>query len=229
MSNLEAPMMDTTFAIIDLIEKKELKSGDKLPSIGELAKMWGCNHSQVRTGLIIVSALGLIETHPRSGSFVRTPDNQEIEKIFTLLVRLTLGRENPVLLNLYELKCMIDEEIFRVAATNRNDTEVVILQEVLTKQRDAIDSARDFVRLDEDFHVRVAEIARNPLLTRLLELVQAMVRSDRIARQTREMRDAIINEHQELYFAIRDQDVDRATELGYHHANRRRWQMLQSV
>ncbi len=226
--------IDALLSIIDFIEEKRLSPGDKLPSIGGFAAMWGISYSQVRTGLIVADALGVVEVHPRAGSFVKTPDDKRdryIEKIFSLLFRVTVKREKSSMLDLWEIKSMIDSEIFYVAAGNRNETELVRLQEVLVKQESSIHDTRPFVEADETFHLRVAEIARNPLLTQMLHVVQVMLRSERLANVEVNVkkRKAIVDEHYQLFDAIRRKDQENIREIAYAHSNRPKWELLDRV
>ena len=218
---------DTSLVIVDYIKANGLIPGDKLPSIEDFANMFGCNFSQVRTGLIVLSALGLISLHPRAGSFVKKPDGTQIEKIFSLLLKLSTDQEKRSILNVYELKTILDSEIFQVAAKNRNESEIVMLHELLLQQEKDLHDAERFVRWDELFHLRVAEIARNPLLTTLLDLVQSMIRADRVNRQsTDDIRQVILEDHYTLLDAIKKGDEDLAWREAYRHSNRRKQELL---
>jgi DNA-binding GntR family transcriptional regulator len=48
----------------------ELKSGDKLPSIAELAAQYECGETAVKQALGILTELGITEGHQGRGTFV---------------------------------------------------------------------------------------------------------------------------------------------------------------
>ena len=48
----------------------ELRPGDKLPTMGEMATQYGCSETPVKQAIRILEALGYVETHPGKGMYV---------------------------------------------------------------------------------------------------------------------------------------------------------------
>ena len=104
------------FDIISYIVDNGFKPGDKLPSIRTLATQMQCSPSEVRSGLITCAALGIVQTHARAGSFLSQIDNKRVESLFSLLVKFGMDYSSPVIMDIYQLKTMLDAELFPLAA-----------------------------------------------------------------------------------------------------------------
>jgi len=199
------------------IVDNELPVGSKLPSIRELAALWVCNQSQVRTGLITLSALGVIEMHPRAGSFVKQLSPGDLDTLFVLFFRLgMLGKEADTL-NVYQVKSLLDKEVFHNAIKYRTDNDIYQLEENLARQEAWVEDCGMFVRADEEFHLRLAQIIRNPLIVFLLDAIQVMLRAYRSKNLTPEICRESYRSHVEILEAIKSQDEAQAERIAVLH------------
>jgi GntR family transcriptional regulator, transcriptional repressor for pyruvate dehydrogenase complex len=205
-------MLTNTIALklIEYILDNELSVGAKLPSIRELAGLWDCNQSQVRTGLITLSALGLIDMHPRAGSFVKQLAPDDLDNLFVLFFRLGMLGKDTDIANVYAVKSLLDKEIFLNAIKYRTEDDLFHLEENLALQVKVIDDCRAFMEADEAFHYRLAQIIRNPLIVYLLEAVQVMLRPYRNHNLTPGICRESYESHVKIYEAIRDQNSSDA-------------------
>ena len=207
--------------LIQHIVANNLGAGAKLPSIRELSLLFGCNPSQVRTGLIVLSAMGIVDMHSRAGSFVKKLSPEDLDTLFVLFFRLgMLGRQADIT-NLYEVKTLLDKEIFFSAVKYRTDRDLYELQMILDRQKDSINDTKGYVAADEAFHVRLAQIIRNPLVLFLLETIQGMIRPYRLDHFTAKIRNESYQDHLRVFEAIRDQDEAAARDLAVIHSRNR--------
>ena len=125
---------------------------------------------------------------------------------------------------------MVDSEIFPAAAKIRTEVELYQLSLILKKQQEAIDNLEGFIFCDEELHGYVAKITRNPLFVLLIEILQAMLRPDRIKNEnySLETRKEVLKDHEQLFQAIKDQDINLAREMARKHSNRRKIEILNS-
>ena len=65
-----------------------------------------------------------------------------------------MDHSNPILMDVYQLKTMLDAELFPLAAKYRTPEEVIELRQILDEQKAAINDARRFIELDEAFHMQ---------------------------------------------------------------------------
>jgi GntR family transcriptional regulator, rspAB operon transcriptional repressor len=169
--------------------------GRRLPEI-ELAADLGISRTPVRHALQLLIEDGLAEVGPRRRPVVTrcTPERlREVTRIRTALELLAV-----------EEACV---------ATSVDDLDPLHL--LLMRQRRAAKQGRvdDFIDLDEQFHVELAEVARLPVLSRYLHQLRGFVRLMRAGRVTSEEHMlAVVEEHQQLLEAIEARDSARARE-----------------
>jgi GntR family transcriptional regulator, rspAB operon transcriptional repressor len=108
----------------------------------------------------------------------------------------------------------------------RRACEVMALDEIdhlrllLLRQRRAATGGRedDFIELDEEFHLRIAEGARLPILVGFLGQLRGFVRVMRLG-TTRHARHLVqvVAEHEAIVEALEQRDHDAATAALLHH------------
>lgn len=210
------------FALVSFIREKKLKSGDKLPSIRTFSQEFDLSQSQVRSGLMRASALGLIKIVPRSGCYVADLGLSNLIGPFALLFEAMYTDEQPPLFDLYELKTTLEMGISKRVAKIRTIEDLADLKRIL----DLMDGATEhteMVRLDEIFHNKLAESSRNPLFFSLISVIHSMLRESRLHYldfvsefpQSRQ-------EHRQLYEAIKNKDDLLASDIAERHSNRRK-------
>ncbi len=209
--------------IIEYINENGLKAGDKLPSNIKLSEIFECSSSQVRTALIKLDSLGIIEIKPRSGCFVRALDLDLIVRLFSQYLHQAVEGSVPGLLFVYEVKTILDAELFLMATKTRTEFELYELNSILKKQRETINDIESFIVYDEMFHEKVAEITRNPMMAVLFKVLHAILRADRTANvdSTLEYREKVIAEHELLYQAIKEKNYEDAMLLARKHGGKR--------
>ena len=215
------------------MHEKKMKAGERLPAIREFAELVGCTPSEIRTGIISLSSIGLVEIRPRAGTFVKSLDNNIIQTLFGIYLQQGMGGTNQNILHVYDLKTIIEPEVLALASQVRTDIELLELRAILIEQRKAVDTAKtaEFIILDEKFHSKIAKITRNPLVSIIQDLLHAMLRPDRLSNpnNTEERFLAIIEDHVQLYEAIRNRDEESARALARKHSNRRKSELVSFV
>ncbi|MFA6507535.1 MAG: FCD domain-containing protein [Treponemataceae bacterium] len=212
---------DIAGKLIQHIVDNNLKAGSKLPSIREFATMWECNPSQVRTGLITLSAMGIVDMHSRAGSFVKQLSSGDMDTLFVLFFRLGMIGKHGDTINLYEVKRLLDKEIFCNAAKYRTDRDLIELELILERQRALLSDTKPFVLIDEEFHVRLAQIIRNPLIEFLIGAIQGMIRPYRLENFTPQICRESYDGHLRIFDAVRDHNEAEAEKLAVGHATLR--------
>ncbi|MDY0287199.1 MAG: FCD domain-containing protein [Sphaerochaeta sp.] len=228
--------MDTQEVVLEIfnfMHEKKMKAGERLPAIREFAELVGCTPSEIRTGIISLSSIGLVEIRPRAGTFVKSLDNNIIQTLFGIYLQQGMGGTNQNILHVYDLKTIIEPEVLALASQVRTDIELLELRAILIEQRKAVDTAKtaEFIILDEKFHSKIAKITRNPLVSIIQDLLHAMLRPDRLSNpnNTEERFLAIIEDHVQLYEAIRNRDEESARALARKHSNRRKSELVSFV
>lgn len=186
--------------IVEVIEKnildKKLRSGQKLPTEKELCEMFGVSRTALREALQMLSAKGLIRIRKGSGTYVTDFARMDASENPNLFLQLNFDKDYA--LHLVHTRQIIEPQIARLAARNRSDDNLELLEENLAKFSDPnIDSERHAL-LDLEFHQQIAEACQNPVLRLTMEpLFKLMPR----------MKTIIVSE-------VRHNDITQA--LAYH-------------
>ena len=98
-----------------LIDEGKLKAGDRLPSERELAETFRVSRSSVREAIKTLENERLVVTRPGSGTFLTTVN---VEAIISSLASL-LSRGKAALIDLFEMRCLVEPGIAALAAALR--------------------------------------------------------------------------------------------------------------
>lgn len=152
---------------MDLIRTGKLKAGERLPSEHGLVELLGVGRSSVREALKALEALGLV-TRRKEGSFVSEDFSMPA---LTKTLSLGLLAQELEIRHLYHARRMLETHLGELAAANITDEELDDLEALCaTMELTPDDQIAQHVRLDREFHRSIAELAGNPVLTRLWEV-----------------------------------------------------------
>ena len=160
----------------------------------DLAARVGSSRTPVRQALQLLLQEGLVEVGPRRQVIVRGVTPELRDEI--LLVRESL-----------------EGVAVRRACEVMTVEEIDYLRLLLMRQRRAAETEGEgsFIDLDEEFHLRIAEGARLPLLHRFLSQIRGFVRLMRVqARRDPSHMLEVLAEHEEIVDALERRDVDAA-------------------
>ncbi len=189
--------------IRDGILRGELPAGSVLAE-GEIAEALGNSRTPVRHALGLLFQEGLVEVGPRRQLIVRgfTPEHR------TELLVLREALEDVAIRRACEVMAMEDIDYLRL---------------LLMRQRRAANEGRedDFIELDEQFHLKIAEGARLPILVRFLGQLRGFVRVMRLGtvRHPRHLVQ-VLAEHEAIVDALERRDVDAATAALIQHLHK---------
>ena len=160
----------------------------------DLAARVGSSRTPVRQALQLLLQEGLVEVGPRRQVIVRGVTPELRDEI--LLVREAL-----------------EGVAVRRACEVMTVEEIDYLRLLLMRQRRAAETEGEdrFIDLDEEFHLRIAEGARLPLLHRFLSQIRGFVRLMRVqARRDPSHMLEVLAEHEGIVDALERRDVDAA-------------------
>jgi len=153
--------------LIDAIKRGDFPVGTKLPSEAALAEQMGVSRPSVREGLSALAAVGLIESKPGNGNFVRN-GTSPVD---------TIGREAVLILEsesscleIMEARGLLEPPIAALAAEKRTAEDLGQLRVICEKlERLAKQGKFDpYFDTDEEFHLALVDAAGNSLLASVL-------------------------------------------------------------
>jgi GntR family transcriptional repressor for pyruvate dehydrogenase complex len=138
-----------------------LREGDRLPSEAALAQQAGVSRSTVREALRTLQESGLIERASPKVMVVRT---QSADDSAYRELKHALRRRRVTFRHLVEALLSIEPELTRLAAERADAGDVQVLRDLVDAQHIAIADFAEWSRLDEEFHLTIAELSANPAL-----------------------------------------------------------------
>jgi DNA-binding FadR family transcriptional regulator len=211
-------------AMTEQIRSGRLKAGDKLPTEAAIMKDFGVSRTVVREAISRLQASGWVDTRHGIGTFVLQQSNHPSFRISA--EHMGTLREVIALL---EFRISIETEAAALAAVRRTPENLTELQSALLEFNSAIDQGRDAVTADHRFHQEIARATQNHHFTDLMNSLGAgVIPRARISSilSTDPERVSYLKrvnqEHESIYNAIADQDVEAArAAMRTHLANSR--------
>jgi GntR family transcriptional repressor for pyruvate dehydrogenase complex len=138
----------------------QLSPGDRLPSETRLAQSEDVSRSTVREALRTLQEAGYVERASPRIMVVRPHDDEPTRRELTRALR----RHNLTFDRLHEALLVLDPELSRLAAQRAVPSDLDELAQNLSAQERALRDFDEWNRLDQEFHLIVAEIADNAAL-----------------------------------------------------------------
>lgn len=209
-------------AIYEMIRSGQLKPGDKLDSVQQLAENFQVGRSAIREALTSLRAMGLVEMKQGEGTYVKEFEKDQIT--FPLSTAILMNKED--IAELVEVRKIIESGTAAAAAKKRTEAHLSMMEAALEAMLEAKGDGELGETADFQFHLALAEAAQNHLLMNLMNHV-----SDLMVETMRETRkvwlfskettiEQLYNEHLAIYEAVKAQDAEAArTKMLIHLEN----------
>ncbi len=152
----------------DLIRRREIGAGQRLPSERDLARQLGVSRPVVREAMIALEIAGLVDIKTGSGIYVRNAVSQSIRPALTFDV-------GPSPFEVIAVRKMLEPEVAFVAASSRSAIDLDRIGEALELMKRSIDTRSDFTAADRLFHTRIATATRNTVLISIVDQLWAHI------------------------------------------------------
>ncbi|HQQ71660.1 MAG TPA: GntR family transcriptional regulator [Alicycliphilus sp.] len=194
----------------DMAIAYQFKPGERLSEI-ELAERLGVSRTPVREALTRLVTEGFLL--PATRGYMRRP----------LEVQETL--------DLYEARVAIERECLRLAIARATDAQMEEARAYLEESRrvPAGTPVQRLVELDEGFHMRMADMAGNSELRRMLLSLNERIRFIRWLDMENVGRDSTQHEHQDILQALCTRDAALSERLLSAHIALRRDQIVDAI
>ena len=201
-------------AILHMIQTGQLKPGDKLDSVQQLAENFQVGRAAIREALTALRAMGLIEMKQGEGTYVREFDPAMLS--FPISAALLMNKEDVA--HLLEVRKLLEVGAAGLAARKRTEEDLRAMQSALAQMREVIGDEELGEKADFLFHMAIAEATKNPLLVSLMNNVSGMMMET--MRETRRIwlfakqttTEQLLEDHIAIFEAIREQNIELAQE-----------------
>ncbi|MFP7253962.1 GntR family transcriptional regulator [Virgibacillus sp. 7505] len=198
--------------LLALIKNGDLKPGEKLASVTQLAENFNVGRSAIREALATLRAMGLVEMKQGEGTYVKAFEPEGI--VYPLQHVLLMSGEDRA--ELMEVRNILETGIAASAALNRSEEDLEQMEKALKEMKAYTGDPEKGEKADLAFHMIIARAANNKLLLRLMHHV-----SDLTAESMRETRqislfgedaapEELNKQHELILQAIRAKQPDRA-------------------
>ena len=201
--------------IANVIREHKLTAGERLPGEHELVEQLKVSRPVLREALARLQSMGLVDIQRGRGTFVGSATS--LANCVRLL-RSAVTISPQELRSYAELRSAIEVQSARQAAELATDDDIAELNALLKRLDDDELPYPEALELDFAFHRKLLDIAGNPLMRNLMEVIYEFVLTQ-MARTTPSPRDNQLGRrlHKAIVKAVRDHDPDAAATAMQQH------------
>jgi GntR family transcriptional regulator, sialic acid-inducible nan operon repressor len=205
----------------ELILGGEIAPGETLPSEHELMNRFGVGRPAVREALQSLHTMGLITISHGERSRVNELTPDAVLRQGDAIARMLLSSAPENLEELQQARALFELGMVRVGAARAGAADIAALRALIERQRSQLGDPAAFVRADIDFHVRIAALSGNRILSAVSQAMLGWLfrfHSDLLIWSGHE--EVTLAEHAEIVDAIEAGDVERAAAVMDAHLRR---------
>lgn len=148
------------------------KPGEKLPSENQLCETFGVSRVTVRAALQQLQILGMVETKHGGGTYVL--ELPAIIAINNLQPAILINRNHDII-TVLEYRKIIEKGTIGIAVEKLRDKDLEYLEDTYQTMLASVNDHTSFAQADFKFHLRIAEIANNPIINNLYHLINQIM------------------------------------------------------
>ena len=195
-----------------------IKEGDRLPTERELTESFGVSRNVVREAIAKLRFEGVLETRQGVGVFVLGTKSTSVLRIDAEILR-----DQSLMSSLFELRSIIEVEAAGLAAARRSRADLAAIKRALDAFYSG-EGSESATNADVEFHRSIVRATDNIYVVTFINFIWEHVRTS-IEKANQHVDYATRmsmtrKEHTAIYEAIKDRDVERASEsMRTHLAN----------
>lgn len=153
-------------AFKELLEKRELKPGDRIPNETELSQILSVSRGSVREALKILSAFGVVDIQRGNGSFISDGQSSNIEPVlFNFLLM------NPSIKEVRDFRECIERNVLFLGIKYADDGDIAKVKENLKKFETLNPEDENIQKkkldLDLEFHSLLGKATHNGFIEKI--------------------------------------------------------------
>jgi DNA-binding FadR family transcriptional regulator len=164
------------------IIRNDFKPGETLWSEHELSQQFQVSRPILREALRMLSAKGLIETRPKTGTRIRPRSAWNLLDPDVMTWQYEVGPDKAFLEGVCEIRLMIEPRVARLAATRASVEERMLIAELCQLLQTTTDAntIETYISADLRFHDAIYAAAHNELLQSILNTIREALLASRI-------------------------------------------------
>ncbi len=183
------------------IFKRELEPGSWIDEV-KLAEEYGISRTPLREALKVLAAEGLVTMKVRRGAYVTEVSEQDLTEVYALL-------------------SLLESDAAGVVAAKASPAELAELQSIHRELESAVGDRDRFFAINEQFHMRLLEIAGNRWRNQMVADLRKVMKLNRHHSLFKSGRiEESLAEHRQVMDALARRDAAAATQrMQAHFAN----------
>jgi len=187
--------------LAEMISDGRWTPGHKLPPEGELCQSLNIGRSTLREALKSLAFIGMVRMRPGDGTYVAERSPGLLDR---LLARGLLKTEKH-LADVCETRLVLETELAALAADRAAPEDIEALGALMAGR------GRPFIEVDLEFHLAIAQCAKNEVLRHLLSdirgvLIEWITKSQELPG----LRENALEQHEVIFRSIADHDPVKA-------------------
>jgi GntR family transcriptional repressor for pyruvate dehydrogenase complex len=188
--------------------------GQRLPSISQLAQMFSVGTGSVREAVKVLASLGIIRIEHGRGMFVASATRAQLDP-YEHFQDVGAGS----VLALCEARRILEPELAAFAAERGTDADLQSIREQAITMEQLAAEGLDFGEPDLQFHRQIALAAHNPVLARMMDGVNDLLRESQKITLEPAMTHRAVRYHLLIADAICERNPLQARLLMLAHVN----------
>lgn len=190
------------------------KVAEKLPGELKLAKQYNVSRPVIREALKLLQERGLITLKNGSGAYTTRPENDTVMNAINRIMQVDRIKSD----DLTQMREILELSSVDRAVQCITDEQLREMDEILSKFEDKSLPLKERVKLDEQFHIAIAQATGNELLSMFVGVLTSLLRDYMGKGILIEggIEDAI-KRHREIYQALLNRDAKAVHQAMVEH------------
>lgn len=152
----------------EMLVSGKVSPGQRLPGERILAAELGVGRSSVREALRVMEALGLLKAQTGSGPNAGAMIVSRPTGGMTMLMRMQVAAQGFPVSDVVQTRLVLESEVMQTLAARRPAPDLTHATELLDSMDDPALAANEFLILDAQFHVALADAAGNQVIAAMM-------------------------------------------------------------
>ena len=197
-----------------LITSGDLKPGERIPSERELATALGVSRPSVREAIMVLEAMGFLESRQGGGTFVRSLTEVTIADPLSNIVG---SKEPKVLYALTEVRMGLETWSAYLAAKRATDEQINRLRSLFEIMESQAAQGGWDAEVDAKFHYTITEATHNTIQVHVLDSIHSLFQTNIMVAlsefyQKEGYLERLLSQHRNILEAIAARDPEKAQQ-----------------
>lgn len=159
--------------LLQMVRGNKYGPGDKLPPEREIAEAMNVSRNTLREAVAALEITGVLEVRRSQGIYVVSSEGRPAVVEPTDLGSVFAENQDPF--TIIDARIAFEPGVAVLAAQVATDSEIVQFGGIINSMREALETnqPQEYMRIDRQFHVTIAELTKNPIISSTMEQLMA--------------------------------------------------------